>query len=219
MTDLITRLYDRYDDAESALAALARDGFTEAQISLIGHADGLASDAMANPTRDNAEIGAGLGGALGAGFGLLTGLGIVAIPGFDPVAAVGWLLTAAVGAAGGALLGGALGGIVGALAASGRPETDPTTYPDGARRGGTLVTVCVPEGRAADVTRILDPHRIGRAGRDAMARSGRGGFGGNPVPYVTNIVDATPVHAPSHRSGRGSVPACGLPPRGAMDGN
>ena len=86
--------------------------------------------------------------------GLLAGLGLLAIPGIGPVVAAGWLAsTAAV-----AVAGGATGGLIGALTQSGIGEQEAHAYAEGVRRGGTLVTVRVPDTDWARVEAILDRH-------------------------------------------------------------
>ncbi|WP_022716829.1 hypothetical protein, partial [Rhizobium mongolense] len=90
----------------------------------------------------------------GAG-GLLAGLGLLAIPGVGPVVAAGWLAATAAGAAAGAVAGGVTGGLIGALTSSGVSEEDAHLYAEGVRRGGTLVTARVEEGRVAEAEAIL----------------------------------------------------------------
>lgn len=112
-------------------------------------------DRDADGTDDRAEgaaTGAGIGATLGGVAGLLAGLGLLAIPGIGPVVAAGWLAsTAAVAAAGGAA-----GGLIGALTQSGIGEREAHAYAEGIRRGGTLVTVRVPDADQAGVEAIMD---------------------------------------------------------------
>src|SRR6185437_14342197 len=112
-------------------------------------------DRDADGTDDRAEgaaKGAGIGATVGGAAGLLAGLGLLAIPGIGPVVAAGWLAsTAAV-----AVAGGATGGLIGALTQSGVGEQEAHAYAEGVRRGGTLVTVRIPETDRARVEAILD---------------------------------------------------------------
>lgn len=108
---------------------------------------------------DGAAKGATTGGVLGAGAGLLAGLGLIAIPGIGPVVAAGWLAATAAGAATGAVAGGALGGLVGALTKAGIPEDEAHIYSEGVRRGGTLLSVRVPDDRISNVESTLDRYR------------------------------------------------------------
>src|SRR5207237_1907665 len=103
---------------------------------------------------EGAATGAGIGATVGGVAGLLAGLGLLAIPGIGPVVAAGWLASTAAAA----LAGGATGGLIGALTQSGIGEEEAHTYAEGVRRGGTLVTVRVPDTDRARVEAILDRH-------------------------------------------------------------
>ena len=65
--------------------------------------------------------------------------------------AAGWLASTALGAA----VGGAAGGIIGALTQSGIADEDAHLYAEGLRRGGTLLTVRVPDADRARVESLL----------------------------------------------------------------
>jgi len=159
MAVTISRLYDRYADAERAVTALESAGIPNSDISIVANnsdewysgkkdRDGDGVDDRAESAGKGAGIGAGLGGAAG----LLAGLGLLAIPGLGPVVAAGWLAATAVGAAAGA----ATGGIIGALTEAGVSEEDAHTYAEGVRRGGTLVTARVPDADRAKLDAILE---------------------------------------------------------------
>jgi hypothetical protein len=180
MTKTITRLYDHYHEAKAAVTDLERHGYTEDQISLIAHTGNQTN------AEDGAGIGAGVGGVVGAGAGLLAGLGIMAIPGLGPVVAVGWLVSTAVVAVAGAAVGAAAGGLVGALTKEGVSEDDAHVYAEGIRRGGSLLTVRVPDERAAEAMRIMDEHSaIDPAARAEIYRTeGWDGFDENAPPYA-----------------------------------
>src|SRR5436305_1477360 len=161
----ISRLYKDYDTGARVVAELERSGIPQTDISLIANNDSgwfdrnrsTRIDRDADGTDDRAEgaaKGAGIGATIGGVAGLLAGLGLLAIPGIGPVVAAGWLAsTAAVAAAGGAA-----GGLVGALTQSGIGEQEAHAYAEGLRRGGTLVTVRVPDTDRARVEAILDRH-------------------------------------------------------------
>ena len=153
MKELITRLFDTYEDAAQAVSALKRSGIPEGDISIVANRESYVdTDFSKHDNADSSEAGAGagIGGTLGAGVGLLTGIGILAIPGLGPVVAAGWLAATAVGAAAGAIG----GGVIGAMVDSGVPEADAHVYAEGVRRGGTIVTVSTE--RPADANRIFD---------------------------------------------------------------
>lgn len=162
MTTTVSALFDRYDDATTAVHALEAANVPRSEISIVaGNADDLQKDTHAdkNEVAADAGIGAGIGAALGGAGGLLTGLGIMAIPGVGPVVAAGWLVATAAGAAVGALAGGAAGGIVGALTEAGVSEEDAHVYAEGVRRGGTLVTARVDDADAPRLQAVLDQNR------------------------------------------------------------
>lgn len=164
-------LYDRYDDANRAVADLHTAGVPVDDISLIrSNADAAYVPTTTEPTP--AGTGAKIGTVLGGGVGLLTGLGLMAIPGVGPVVAAGWLASTIAGAAVGAVAGAATGGIVGALTEHGVSEEHAHVYAEGVRRGGTLVTARGDETLGS----TLDPiyRRTGAVDLDARARAYKG---------------------------------------------
>jgi hypothetical protein len=130
---------------------------------------------------EGAAAGAGIGAAVGGIAGLLAGLGMIAIPGIGPVVAAGWLAsTAAVAAAGGVA-----GGLLGALAESGVSQEDAHIYAEGVRRGGTLLTVRVPDGDCTRVQAILDRSAVNIRERGmAYRQSGWSSFDPNAPAYT-----------------------------------
>ena len=187
MAVTISRLYDRYADAERAVTALESAGIPNSDISIVANnsdewysgkkdRDGDGVDDRAESAGKGAGIGAGLGGAAG----LLAGLGLLAIPGLGPVVAAGWLAATAVGAAAGA----ATGGIIGALTEAGVSEEDAHTYAEGVRRGGTLVTARVPDADRAKLDAILDQSSVNIGDRRALwQKSGWKRFDPQSKPY------------------------------------
>src|SRR5215468_3805706 len=137
MTQIVTALYDNYDSAASAVAALEAASIPAANISIVSNnVDNRYIVDRPTHTAEDAGKGAGVGAAVGGVGGLLTGLGLLAIPGVGPVVAAGWLAATAAGAVTGAVVGGAAGGLVGALTGAGVPERDANFYAEGVRRGG-----------------------------------------------------------------------------------
>jgi hypothetical protein len=151
MTETITRVFDRYEDAANAVEALKAHGIPDTDISLIANADSYSdlNSYRTDETSNGAGTGAGVGGVIGAGAGLLAGIGAMAIPGLGPVVAAGWLVATAAGAAAGAVT----GGFVGALVDVGVPEKDANVFAEAVRRGGTLLTVRTQE--PAEAERII----------------------------------------------------------------
>ncbi|AMA59385.1 hypothetical protein [Bradyrhizobium sp. CCGE-LA001] len=177
MTTTISRLYDNYSDAETAVARLEAAGVPHSDISLVannsdnwysssrGSAGGKV-DRDRDGTDDRAEgagAGAGIGAGLGGAAGLLAGLGMLAIPGLGPVVAAGWLASTAVGAAAGA----ATGGIVGALTQAGVSKEDASRYAEGVRRGGTLVSARVADTDRARLDALLHERSVNLQERSA----------------------------------------------------
>ena len=163
----ISRLYKDHDTGARVVAELERSGIPHSDISIISNNDSgwfdrdgskrIDRDADGRDDRaEGAAAGAGIGATVGGVAGLLAGLGLLAIPGIGPVVAAGWLAsTAAV-----AVAGGATGGLIGALTQSGIGEQEAHAYAEGVRRGGTLVTVRVPDTDRARVETILDRHSL-----------------------------------------------------------
>jgi hypothetical protein len=170
MTSTISRLYDNYTDAQTAVTKLETAGVPHSDISIVANnsdnwfdgkkdRDGDGVDDRAEAAGTGAGIGAGIGGAAG----LLTGLGLLAIPGLGPVVAAGWLAATAVGAAAGA----ATGGIVGALTEAGVSKDDAPLYAEGVRRGGTLVTAKVADVDKSRLEAVLDTSAVNLRDRSA----------------------------------------------------
>jgi hypothetical protein len=151
----IARLFDNYNDAAAALAALEAAGFPHDDLSLIANRGTTATDTTApEETGNNAGTGATVGAVLGGGAGLLAGLGALAIPGIGPVVAAGWLVATLAGFG----VGAAGGGLIGSLVGSGVTEDHAHVYAEGIRRGGNLLTLRTDEARVAEAERIIAQH-------------------------------------------------------------
>jgi hypothetical protein len=151
---MLSRVYDSYGQARSAVADLERAGVPPSEISLVAnkHVSKEHADVGEVPA---AAKGAGIGAAAGGAAGLLAGIGLLAIPGLGPVVAAGWFASLAAGAAAGA----AGGGIVGALVDAGESNEHAHVYSEAVRRGGTLVTVRIADAEAGRIQAILDRHQ------------------------------------------------------------
>lgn len=188
MTTTISRLYDNYSDAQTAVGKLEAAGVPHSDISIVANnADGShgtgKKDRDGDGVDDRAEAagtGAGIGAGLGGAAGLLAGLGLLAIPGLGPVVAAGWLAATAVGAAAGA----ATGGIVGALTEAGVSKDDADRYAEGVRRGGTLVTAKVADADKGRLDSILHTSSVNLQDRSAAwQKSGWKGYDPASQPY------------------------------------
>jgi hypothetical protein len=159
MSQIITRLFDNFFDAQHAVVELERLGVPHGDISLVSsgankahapvHVREARSRTSGEAAAGDAGVGAATGGVIGAAGGVLAGLGLMAIPGLGPVVAAGWLASAAVGAVVGGAVVGAAGGIVGALTHAGVSEEEAHVYAEAVRRGATLVSAKVADDRVA----------------------------------------------------------------------
>jgi hypothetical protein len=152
----VTGLFDTYQQAEDAVAALKESGISSDDISIISRD---ANYIQGEPESNSAEglgVGSGVGLIAGGGAGLLTGLGMIAIPGVGPVVAAGWLVSMLAGAAAGTVVGGAAGGLIGALTGSDITEDDAHVYAESVKRGGTLVQARVHDDRVPEAEALLD---------------------------------------------------------------
>lgn len=179
----ITKVYDRYEQAQQAVSGLEAAGITSSDISLL--ANKYVSEKYADvDDASEAATGAGIGAVVGGTAGLLAGLGLLAIPGLGPVVAAGWLASTALGA----LAGGATGGIVGALMDAGVSEEHAHVYSEVVRRGGTLLSVRTDDSRVEKVQAILDRYQpIDPARQGAEYRkTGWKQFDPKAAPYELN---------------------------------
>lgn len=183
MTKVLTALYDHYNEAASAVAALEAAGIASSDISVIANQRGTdtAKVKEGNEAGPGAAGGATFGAVVGGATGLMAGLGMLAIPGVGPVVAAGWLVATLAGAAGGAAIGGAGGGLIGAMIGNGVPEQHAHVYAEGIRRGGTLVTVRAPGELALHAEAILaEYHRVDPTIRgESYRNAGWSGFDEN----------------------------------------
>ena len=196
MTTTISRLYDNYGDARTAVQQLEAAGVAHNDISIIAsNADNWYKNGKDTfPDRDldgkddraeAAGTGAAIGVVGGGAVGLLTGLGLMAIPGVGPVVAAGWLVATLAGAA----VGGATGGALGALTQAGISKEDAGVYAEGLRRGGAVVSARVADNDAARLQAIMDPSAVRVADRAAAYRkSGWKTFDPNATPYNADQV-------------------------------
>lgn len=173
MTKTITRLFDNYSDARTAVSDLEIHGLSHDDISIVAN-NAHGEHGVDEGINEDGDVtrGASTGAALGGAGGLLAGLGLLAIPGLGPIVAAGWLAATATGAAVGALGGAATGGIVGALKNAGHTDEEANVYSEGVRRGGTLVSAKVADNDAAEAEAILDRNKlVDAATRGAAYRS------------------------------------------------
>jgi uncharacterized membrane protein len=145
MTRIVTRSYENYADAETAVVRLEAAGLPSEDITILSNSpDKVAADAAR---------GAEVGGAVGGGAGLLAGLAALPIPGVGPVLAAGWIFgTLAVGATAGA----AAGSLIGAMTGAGIGDDEAHFLAETVRRGGAVVSVRTSDSHVHAVEKIMD---------------------------------------------------------------
>jgi hypothetical protein len=194
-----SRMYDRYDEAESVVTALETAGIPHSDISLVANADAHGRRTIASSdkaTSTGAGTGAVAGTAVGGGLGLLAGIGALAIPGVGPVVAAGWLVATLAGAG----VGAGAGGLVGSLTGSGIHKDEANVYAEGVKRGGSLVSVRADEARASEIESIL-----GKSGSaDWQTRRSTFGTDWRGVDEAER-----PSDSPPNLSGGSSIPPSG----------
>ena len=145
MTRIISRSYDNFADAETAVARLEAAGVSSDDISFISSSTAKVAD--------DAAAGAEVGGAVGAGAGLLLGLAALPIPGVGPVLAAGWIFgNLAVGATAGV----AAGSLIGAMVGAGVSDEDAHYFAETVRRGGAVVAVRASDSHVPAIEKIMD---------------------------------------------------------------
>ena len=159
----ITALYDRKEDAQSALRKLQNMDISRDDISLIasdaaGEYSRYHGQDFPTETENGSAAGAAEGAAVGGLGGLVVGLAALAIPGIGPVLAAGPIASALVAGGIGAGVGAATGGLFGALTDLGVNEERAGQYAEGVRRGGTLLTAHVPDNMSSRVMDVLNRH-------------------------------------------------------------
>lgn len=181
----VVALYDNFSEAQRVVQDLVDHGFPRNNISMVASDyDGTYADYLAREedTDDvDAAQGAGFGAIVGGLTGLLVSLGALAIPGIGPVLVAGPVAATLIGAGVGAVT----GGLLAALVDLGVPEEEAGYYAEGVRRGGTLVTLAVPEDMTDRAIEIMDNHdpvdieeRV-----SAWQSSGWTGFDPDAQPY------------------------------------
>lgn len=193
MTQTITRLFDRYEDAEAAVREIERLGVPHSDVSIManrgdehGHHDHDSVNHAGDVTR-----GLGTGAAIGGVGGLLAGLGLLVIPGLGPLVAAGWLATTLAGIGAGAAGGAITGTLVGALTEAGHSREEAEVYAEGLRRGGTIVSARVPDHQVADVEAVLHSNRsVTAADRGSAYRQhGWSGFDDKAPAYTRDEME------------------------------
>ncbi|HEU4597591.1 MAG TPA: YsnF/AvaK domain-containing protein [Pyrinomonadaceae bacterium] len=159
MAKTVVGLFDDRVAAKTAVRELLGEGFTRDDIGLMAkRLDEEPRDVEVEYVEEDGHEqiedmakGAGKGAAIGGAAGLLLSLSALAIPGIGPVLAGGTLAALIAGAG----VGATAGGLISGLTRLGLNDDDAGTYAEGLRRGGTLVSVNAPDGRADLAVSIL----------------------------------------------------------------
>jgi hypothetical protein len=146
MATLVTALFRNATQAEAAVDALIKRGYTRDDISVV-MSDATKSKQIAivqgNKAAEGTGIGSAVGGVVGATIAAIAAVGTsLALPGLGLV--IAGPIAAALAGAG---AGGATGGIIGALVGAGIPEHRAAVYDAGLKEGGILVGV---EGKSKE---------------------------------------------------------------------
>ena len=192
MSKTITRLFDNYSDATTAVRELEALGIPHDNISIVANNVHGKHGAVAKGAVDHGDVerGAGTGAVVGGVGGLLAGLGLLAIPGLGPIVAAGWLAATAVGAGIGAAGGAATGGIIEVLKNSGHTDTEAHVYSEGVRRGGTLVSAKVSDDEAGSAEAILEGKSVNLVAREkAYRENGWTSFDVDAPAYTADEID------------------------------
>jgi len=170
-------VFSTKEQVETAVAEMKREGFRNADISvLFPYNEGTKDFALEKGTKapEGAAAGATSGAVIGGALGWLAGIGALAIPGLGPFIAAGPI----VGALAGLGAGGAVGGFVGALVGMGIPEYEAKRYEGRVREGGVLLSVHAATSEQVTFAKQIlertgaeDISSSGEASADTRARS------------------------------------------------
>lgn len=149
MSKTVLGVFERRETAEKAVEDLRREGFSEAEISVVGKRDGQEGNQGGKEGGNGGfDLGRGTtwGAGVGAAAGLLATAGALTIPGIGPLVALGPLATTLGGAA--------TGGVAGALVDWGIPENRGREVEQQIREG-RYVTLVEANGKADKAEDVL----------------------------------------------------------------
>ena len=109
-------IFSTKEQVEAAVSEMKRDGFRNADISvLFPHNEGSKDFALEKGTKapEGAAAGATSGAVIGGTLGWLVGIGVLAIPGLGPFIAAGPIMALLSGVGVGAAVGGLTGALIG----------------------------------------------------------------------------------------------------------
>jgi hypothetical protein len=138
-------VYETRSQVESAVDRMKREGFRNADISVLFAAnEGTKDFALEKGTKapEGTSAGATTGAIVGGALGWLAGIGLLAIPGVGPFIAAGPIMAALSGVGVGAVT----GGMIGALVGLGIPEYEAKRYEGLVKKGHILLSVHTDDG-------------------------------------------------------------------------
>jgi hypothetical protein len=190
--DLILGIFERQEQANTAIHALRDAGFAENEVGLIAK---HAPDAHSNrKLLEGIEAGALTGAGLVGAWALL--IATSTLPAIGPIVAAGALAALVAGGVIG-------GGVVGALVSLGLPEHE-ARYHHQALSGGRIIVSVHSASRQQEAAQLLNQHgaeNIGPPPADA------------PIPAHTPHLNLTPGHL--HERDLGTTPG-GFTPTGGL---
>jgi hypothetical protein len=171
-------IYPSVSQAEAAVDALVREGFSNNDISVL-MPDNQSTKEFAHEKNTKAPegttTGVAAGGTIGGTLGLLAGIGALAIPGVGPFIAAGPIM----GTLAGIGVGGAVGGLVGALVGMGIPEYEAKRYEGRVKNGGVLLSAHCDTSeeitRAKDVLKRTGAEDISSSGEETVGAGAKSG--------------------------------------------
>lgn len=149
MSKTVLGVFERREAAEKAVEELRREGFSEAEVSVVGRQDGQEGNQGGREGGNggfNLNRGTTWGAGAGVAAGLLATAGALAIPGIGPLVALGPLATTLGGAA--------TGGVAGALVDWGIPENRGREVEQRIREG-RYVALVEADGKADKAAEVL----------------------------------------------------------------
>jgi hypothetical protein len=172
-------IFSTKEQVETAVDEMKRDGFRNADISILfPFNEGTKDFALEKGTKapEGAAAGASSGAVIGGALGWLAGIGMLAIPGLGPFIAAGPIMALLSGMG----VGAAVGGLTGALIGMGIPEYVATRY-EGRIKGGCIL-LSVHADDSAWITKAKNI--LETTGADDIAATGetKGDYGNTDKP-------------------------------------
>ncbi|HBY63555.1 MAG TPA: hypothetical protein DEH78_27335 [Solibacterales bacterium] len=151
----LVAVFQELAEAEHAFQELVDGGVSRESISIVAHG-GKCGPAVGPVPALTSATSLGAAAAVGGLGGFTIAMVALAFPGIGPILAAGPI--AAELLAGG--IGSVAGGVISWLKHMGVPDSDAGSYCEAVRRGGIILSVEVPDERAAAAEQIIGEHRL-----------------------------------------------------------